>query len=250
MKNGHWYTKDGQPMHWVPKKDGSGNRATTLADARKLGLLPSVTNILNVLAKPGLQDWITRQAVLAVVTAPDVQGEGLDDKISRVLEIERQQDQEAAAARDRGTQFHDALEQLAKGQTVDSGTLVWIEAAWKHALTIGTPVESEVILVGNGYAGRCDLIIRSAETDFVVDFKTAKKLPTKGSWNEHRLQLAAYAAAWQIGNNERLVKTANLYLSTIETGLFAWWENPPWKDDLPVFEAALAIWQWQNNYKP
>ena len=41
----HWYDLDGQPCHEVPRAKGDGMRPTTLADARKLHLLPSVTNV-------------------------------------------------------------------------------------------------------------------------------------------------------------------------------------------------------------
>ena len=53
---GHWYTQDGKPMHWVDKADGKGTRNTTLRDARKLNLLPSVTNILKLLNNPELNN--------------------------------------------------------------------------------------------------------------------------------------------------------------------------------------------------
>ena len=53
----HWYLRDGRPFHEIAKQDGSGNRPVTLADARKVFALPSVTNVLGVLAKPGLDAW-------------------------------------------------------------------------------------------------------------------------------------------------------------------------------------------------
>jgi len=54
----HWYTKDGEPAYTIERADGKGFRNTTLRDAKKLGLLPSVTTILGVAAKPGLQNWL------------------------------------------------------------------------------------------------------------------------------------------------------------------------------------------------
>lgn len=53
----HWYFPDGTPLHEVPRADGKGQRPTSLRDARKLGLFPSVTNVLSILAKPGLDAW-------------------------------------------------------------------------------------------------------------------------------------------------------------------------------------------------
>jgi hypothetical protein len=52
-------------------------RPTTLRDARKLGLLPSVTNVLGVINKPELVEWKMTQAVLAALTLPRRDGEDL-----------------------------------------------------------------------------------------------------------------------------------------------------------------------------
>lgn len=73
----HWYFPDGSPLHEVERADGKGTRPTNLRDARKLGLYPSVTNILSVLAKPGLNAWKQEQAILAALTLPRRSGESL-----------------------------------------------------------------------------------------------------------------------------------------------------------------------------
>ena len=51
---GHWYTATGEPRHTMPKANGDGERNTTISDARKLKLYPSVTSILSLFAKPQL----------------------------------------------------------------------------------------------------------------------------------------------------------------------------------------------------
>ena len=53
----HWYLRDGTPYHEVERADGKGMRSATLRDARKSLAFPSVTNILSILAKPGLDAW-------------------------------------------------------------------------------------------------------------------------------------------------------------------------------------------------
>jgi hypothetical protein len=58
----HWYRQDGGPQYTVKAKDGS-DRPTTLRDARKLNLVPSVTTILKIAAKPGLEAWKQEQMV-------------------------------------------------------------------------------------------------------------------------------------------------------------------------------------------
>ena len=80
-------------------------RKTTLADARKLGLVPSVTTILKVLAAPALESWKIEQACLALLTSPRQADERDDAFVKRILQTDRVQDQEAAAAAERGTEI-------------------------------------------------------------------------------------------------------------------------------------------------
>src|SRR5512138_3807912 len=112
--SGHWYAPDGTPRHTTKAKDGS-MRNTTLRDARKEGLLPSVSGIIGILDKPALTRWKVKQGVLAVVTAPDVPGEGLDAKINRILDEEKQHEEEGKLAADRGTQAHDTISKVLHG---------------------------------------------------------------------------------------------------------------------------------------
>ena len=50
-ESGHWYTKDGEPMYTIVGANGV-ERNTTLRDARSLGLVPSVTTVIGLVAKP------------------------------------------------------------------------------------------------------------------------------------------------------------------------------------------------------
>jgi hypothetical protein len=68
----------------VPAASGE-LRPTTLRDARKLGLVPSVTNILGVIAKPELMAWMQEQAVMAALTLPRIAGETEDSFAKRVV---------------------------------------------------------------------------------------------------------------------------------------------------------------------
>ena len=52
----HWYTKDGQPMYEVASADGKRKIKTTLRQARTMNLFPSVTTILKVLEKSGVNE--------------------------------------------------------------------------------------------------------------------------------------------------------------------------------------------------
>ena len=80
----HWYRKDGAPQYTVKAKDGS-DRPTTLRDARKMSLVPSVTTILKIAAKPGLEAWKQEQMLLAALTLPRLDGESEKDMVARIV---------------------------------------------------------------------------------------------------------------------------------------------------------------------
>lgn len=236
-------------MYTIIAKSTGNPRPTTLADARKLNLLPSVTTILKILHKQGLVDWLIEQACLAVLTTPKPAEEPLDAFVQRVLHEERVQDQEAAAARELGTDMHNGLEALFNGEQIEDDLRPWIEPAYQHVkamcpVTLGV----EKIVCGNGYAGKIDFIGNGEDTTWIIDFKTTKKLPEKGSWSEHRLQLAAYAMAHQCIGAKR---TGNLYISTVDCGKFVFHDNGDWLSDYECgFAPLVQHWQWATGYRP
>lgn len=257
----HYYTGKGEPCYEIPKADGKGMRAPTITDARKLSLLPSVTTILRVLPKPELQNWLIEQAVLAVLTTPRKAGEADDDFVHRVLHVEKVQDQERDLARDKGIAIHAGIEAYFTGQDVDPDIRLWVQPAIESLCKYGDLVCAERILVGDGYAGRTDLILEGKENWWIWDTKATKTLPDpkKGAWIEHQLQNSAYAAAFQklLGVMElhraaKPIRTANIYISSIEVGNFVICEHDPdWQKSFNSgFLPALRLWSFLNNYSP
>jgi len=247
----HFYLRSAEPLYEVPYANGKGMRAATLADARKLAAIPSVTTYLQVLDKPALNTWKVEQGVNAVMTSPRAEGEELDAFIHRVIEIERVHEQESKIARDKGTAIHAAMEALLMGQPTEWQE--WIRPAYEHMWNVvgfTRELHLERILVSERHAGKVDFIAETPECDWVIDWKSAGKLPKDGSYSEHRLQLAAYAKSWsELGHG--VIRTANCYISTKEEGKFAFFENPPWQEDWPAFEAVMKIWSWMHKgYDP
>lgn len=223
-------------------------KSPTLADARKLNLRPSVTKIIGILDKPALNDWKIEQACLAILTSKQNDGEALDAFVHRVLHEERVQDQEAAKARDVGTQIHDALEAALTGKEWDRSLTAFVEPiiAWQQAT--GKVYWAEKILVGNGYAGRADVLIEMPSGLLLADFKTTGKLPDKDSWLEHKLQTAAYAATLPV---DKPIATGNVYISTKEPGKYAVFTQADWKQTYACgFLPIVGYWQWSTGYKP
>ena len=105
-ESNHWYTRDGVPMYTVEAAKG-GQRATTLRDARKLNLVPSVTTILNVAAKPALTNWLQQQVLLAALTLPRRPDEPEKEYIDRIISDSKEQGRSAA---DAGTDIHPSIQ--------------------------------------------------------------------------------------------------------------------------------------------
>ena len=66
-ESGHWYSLEGEPMYTIIGANGK-ERNTTLRDAKSIGLVPSVTTILGMVAKPALENWKITQAIKSAAT--------------------------------------------------------------------------------------------------------------------------------------------------------------------------------------
>ena len=198
---GHWYTKEGTPAYTTIGK--TGERATTLRDARKEGLLPSVTTIINLMSKPALSSWLQQQVLLAALTLPRESNEPEQEWLKRVMSDSKATGREAA---ERGTAIHNIIqgyfEQMylpEKPPYLDAiddalknyfGNQAWLsEKSFGHHL---------------GYGGKCDLMAKPMNgqgSGFVVDFKTKDTdLDKVDIYFEHELQLAAYREGLNLPN--------------------------------------------------
>jgi hypothetical protein len=201
--NAHWYRPDGEPLHSVLSAKGEP-RPTTVRDARKLGLLPSVTNVLGVINKPELVEWKMTQAVLAALTLPRLDGEGEDAFARRVVEDAQSRVRSAA---DFGSAFHAGAEHVAKTLEVDPAGpyAAWLNLHrdWFQANCIRV-VWTERVLVSRelGYAGTADLLVEHQQHGLtLVDYKTQggqKKAESgKRKWGGGRGFTRPGASSWQ-----------------------------------------------------
>lgn len=250
-ESSHWYSVAGEPVYEVPKADGKGMTPTTLRHARKMNLLPSVTTILRVLDKPALTAWKVEQAVLSVLTTPQLPQERIDEFIHRVLSVEKEQDAERYKAAQLGTDIHDGLASYFSGNGLApySNRLAYIAPVIEAIEASGAVVWCERVLIGSGYAGKSDLGMQRTTgcgdiyVDTIVDFKSCKNIP-KECYPEHKMQLAAYAKCCGAD------KGFNIYISTTEPGKIAVLENDDMEGSYKSFMNLLSIWQWLNSYVP
>lgn len=249
-ESGHWYTRTGDPLYTVEGKNGK-SRNTTLRDARTLNLVPSVTSILNVMAKPGLERWKMQQVLFASLTLPRRDNEMEDDYLNRIMEDSKEQ---GRAAADEGTKIHAAIQQhyenkpgypyaeFVAGCDIEIyrtfGDQNWIsEESFAHEL---------------GYGGKCDMYARDSadpKHGIVIDIKTKEfDDPSKvEGYDEHIMQLAAY----RIGLNMPGARCANVFVSRSVPGLtvIKEWSAEEIVRGWQMFAKLLEFWQLKNNYK-
>ena len=259
-----------EPRHFVPMASRPGEiRPTRMSDVRKAReqgqvWVPSVTTILNVLAKPGLENWkIERHLEVAygVDIDPEPGGNpytpyGWIEEVRRLTELEMDKAPTA------GSDLHKSLE-------------MW----FSNALPVGHPDEAICRKVSMtiydytvacpirwtperrfvsplGYGGQVDL----SNDAWVIDFKskqTADKFkPGKMVYDDHRIQLAAYREGLRQPpyyidfklQPEIRVRCANVFVC-LETGEIDFHEHSEtelekgWR----MFKAALEIWKEMND---
>ena len=250
----HWYYPNGSPAYEVP---GAKGQPVTpdVRHARKLGLLPSVTSIMKVLAAPGLERWKREQAILAALTLTRLPDETDKDFLRRVDDDARAHGEQRA---NEGKEIHKAIERALGGHIYDPK---WTE-----------------------HVAGVQKLLADLPDSFVGDFKTKESLDGKVAfYDEHIMQLAAYrkglwsgasqpewpiegprlrcesSFAHEFGFGGRVdVHTLNLtsesplvsiMISVNEPGkvLHKIWSEDEAQRGWQMFEHALRLWQLRNR---
>jgi hypothetical protein len=201
-------------MYTVKAKDGT-DRPTTLRDARKMGLVPSVTTIMSVAAKPGLDAWKMNQMMLAALTLPRAPDEPKEQFIERIQKDSKEQGKRAA---ERGTAIHEALEKFYEGVLYyeHHEHQMGVDAAMQSHFGIQSWKTETAFASPLGYGGKLDLHCMDGE-GIVVDFKTKEFTdPAKiFMYDELPMQLAAY----RMGLEKPNARCANVFVSVTKPGL-------------------------------
>lgn len=242
----HWYTRSGETAYTVKSRDGT-ERNTTLRDARKLNLVPSVTSIIQCAAKPGLEFWKQNQVLLAAMTLPRREEETETDYIRRILEDSRAQ---AKMASERGTAIHASLQAFYQQEP-------WGEHQ-QHVIGANEAINAHFGIMKwdaersfasrLGFGGKVDLSSYEMDCGHVIDFKTKEFGPNDElkTWDEHAMQLAAYREG--LGYPD--ASCAIVYVSATVPGLSRLIEishedlAKGWK----CFESLLQFWKASKGY--
>ncbi len=247
---GHWYAPDGSPAYTIVGANGK-ERPTTLRDARKLGLLPSVTGIIRMAAAPALERWKRNQVLMSAMTLPAVAGESSDAFIARV---EQDWQEQGRAAADRGTAIHGAIERHYRGEPPDEDFWPWVKAA-KLAIADGCGLGSYEASYWSaersfasriGYGGKTDL----HSSVWTIDVKSKDGDPTEDVpklYDEHLMQLAAY----RVGLGTPLARCGILFVGRdAPKAQFVEATAEDLQQGWKMFAALLDFWCAKNGYRP
>lgn len=251
----HYYWPDGRPCYEVEMKSKKGEmRSTTLADARKLGLIPSVTTYLSLLSKPFLTSWKIEQAIMAALTLPAIDGESIDDRARRIV---RDADQQADDARKLGTLIHSAIEDYVLRHEVTQDPtikhLFYPFKEWWDANCVEL-VYSEKSVVHHqiGYAGRVDCKAKLKGIGLaMIDFKSRK--PTaKGAfatYDDDAMQLSAYREADSLVL-PRADTCVSFLINSQEPGIHIHqWSEDDLTHAWECFKGVCHLWQKMKKFE-
>ena len=259
----HWYFPNGVALHQVPLAKGEGTRPTSLRDARKLGLYPSVTNVLSILAKPGLEAWKQEQAILAALTLPRREDEPVDEFAKRVI---ADMSAEVGKAADIGSAVHAAIEAYAQGRWLpedkDVARLFEPARQWfDQDVAQVHSVEAATTHPEWGYGGRVDLVatLRSTGRPAIIDFKTQRtRLDKQGNFKPilhdvWPLQLESYRQA--LFSRDKGLSNAALVSVVISSTdplpvVVKVWDDAEKEGYFRAFLAARELWVWLKGYCP
>ena len=246
-ESGHWYDKDGNPAYTIEGKTGIRN--TTLRDARKLGLLPSVTTIIGQLSKAGLNTWLQQQVLLSALTLPRLPDEPEADWLARVMKDSKETSRQAA---DRGTQIHGVIQSFYENVLADWPPYVrLVEQTINEYFGNQLWVSERSFAHSEGFGGKVDLSSRkdavSGWDGAIIDFKTTEKEVDKvDTYFDHHMQLAAYRMGLDLPHARCAIVYVNAISNTVrlieieEEDLQKGWE---------CYWHLLKLYQIKNDLK-
>ena len=245
----HWYTRAGV------LQEGAGLRR-----ARTEELLPSVTTIQDMVAKPGLQVWIEREGIRAALRSPLRAGEDEDEAVRRVKEERYQAGRKIT---DLGTLVHAELEKVLSDwprreallpdpplRGLVEPVIRWIERTYPEADTV---LAERRVTHNLGYAGTADALVKQGPFAALLDFKTQR--PKNGAlttWPEWVQQLAAYGRALGFSGARchcwSIVIDVTGELQGEDKHMFHSWTPADVEHGWHTFRATLELHQLTNRY--
>lgn len=252
----HWYKRlTGDPIYELIGKNGNP-RPPTIRDAVEMDLVPSVTTIIQVIDKPGLDVWKQTQLLLSALTHPKRNDLKADEFAKLVIEESKQ---EATFAANLGSRIHAAIEWVLTASPDRSFTLdddiaptIFKFSQWANQNELKAET-CESCFANETYGGRIDCKGSFQGKPAIIEFKTQR---TNGKCLKHYPEWGVQLAAYFFGETINLLteeedencQLVSIAISSDEPGRIDYkvWGNR--LELFEVFENALRIWQWRNRW--
>jgi len=221
---------EGARLTEVPKKSG-GTKAPTIREAIELGAVPSVTEVLNLIAKPFLFTWVEDKAFQFAWDSAATPIPYEDAK-----ELYKSQ---SKAAMDKGSELHDKMSRLEPDEFTQEA-VAWVNERYKIT-------EHEIQFSSDTYGGTIDLIGKNDDGSVdIIDFKFV--MSDRKPRDQELWQLAAYRAWVQETRSVR--KCINLLISQDDGHIISAheWTEEELNHGYFIFQSILAAWGAINNY--
>lgn len=249
----HWYDHSGNPVYQVQKSKGDGYRDTTMRDARKMHLYPSVTTIIRTSNKPSLNTWLNNQIIDACAEWPfnpaTMDREEWEKKIRIIYSAY------ASKAAEKGAYYHDLLEKYFKEDTLELSS---------EDENIIMPVIEEVKKISNkkwiaeraftetklGYGGKIDMFC--PEDRIILDFKSkaTSDLNKMDVYEEHGMQLAAYSYAMHGESFNNCLHVNILFSTETPKALKVFvWERSDIEKSFTMYKHLFNYWKLLNKWE-
>ena len=245
---GHFYDRHGKPCYTVLDAKGK-ERDATLRDCKKYGWVPSVSEVLNIIDKPALNNWKIMQGILASLTCSRNRNESDDAWIERIQKDSRAQAEQAATM---GSAIHDAIDKSFSGITPMPEHVPHVDAVRDLLASLYPEIQDWVsehsFAHPDGFGGRVDLY--SPSKGIIVDYKGKD-----GDFSDGKK--LAYDQFWQLGGYQYGLGFArahnqgcNIFFSRTHPGKVTHviWESNDMALGAEIFKAALMLWKLLKSY--
>jgi len=247
-QSAHWHQRDGTPVETVPAKDGTP-RPATIADARELNLLPSVSEIMTALNRPGLTEFRMQEAVLAALAWPRTQGDDPAALVQPILNSLREPPLKpadlAAALRTALTDPGEYTEQI---EGIMTAFRVWAgklgAVYWQSK-----PVFSNAL----GYAAVPDLVALTSDRNLTVFNVRAQPFYGQKNPQPRFTDDAAVSAAGSLALVARSgLRACTLVIDTAPPHRVfeRHWTQRELRHGLRIFNAVFTVWRIIKGYDP
>jgi hypothetical protein len=218
-----------------------------------MDLVPSVTTVMKIAAKPGLEQWKLEQMLLAAMTLPKLPSETEQAYIARIVADSKETGKKAAEL---GTRIHESIEAWIEGvrpveheemaKAFEESIFNYFKThpfqPWKTERAFASPL---------GFGGKVDLyceVDEHAPTGIVLDAKSKDFGPDDkvDAYDEHLMQLAAYRNGLSLPH----ARCANVFVSRTHPGLVkvVEWPEEELVKGWEMFQSLLRFWKLKNNF--